>query len=79
MYSFSTLAAITTIRASRREFSILSSSGRLSYTVIRRFLSLLRFCISVIILIGSGGALFIRFGASSLYGFTTSQRFRKFA
>ncbi len=72
MYSFLTLAAVAAIGASKREFGILSSLGRLSYTVIRRFLSLLRFCISVIILIGSGGALFIRFRASSLYGFTTS-------
>ncbi len=79
MYSFSTLAAVTTTGASGRESVVLSSSGRLSYTVIGRFLLLLRFCISVVILIGSGGALFIRFGASSLYGFTTSQRFRKFA
>ncbi len=72
MYSFSTLAAVTTIGASGQEFGILSSLGRLSYTIIRRFLLLLRFCISVIILIGLGGALFIRFRASSLYRFTTS-------
>ncbi len=72
MYSFSTLAAVAAVRASGREFGVLSSSGRLSYAVIGRFLSLLRFCISVVMLIGSGGALFIRFGASSLYGFTTS-------
>ncbi len=72
MYSFLTLAAITTIGASGREFGILSLLGRLSYAVIRRFLLLLRFCISIVILIGLGGALFIRFRASSLYGFTTS-------
>ncbi len=72
MYFFSTLAAVAATRASKQESAVLSSSGILSYTIIGRFLSLLRFCISVIILIGSGGALFIRFRASSLYRFTTS-------
>ncbi len=72
MYFFLILAAVAAIGASGREFGILSSSGRLSHAIIGRFLSLLRFCISVVILIGLGGALFIRFRASSLYGFTTS-------
>ncbi len=72
MYSFSILVVITTIGASRQEFAILSSSGRPSYFLIRRFLLLLRFCISVVILVGSGRALFIRFEASLLYGSTAS-------